>query len=104
MQALKLCIPIFLIIFLILGASAQKENYAQKEALKENCSQFQTQSEFSAQKNFITLKVFEAANLIEQNGEKTFPEFRENNSKWFKGDFYIFVWNTDGTRIVYPRI
>jgi hypothetical protein len=31
-----------------------------------------------------------------------FSEFRKNGSKWFYDDTYVFVWQTDGIRLVYP--
>ncbi|WP_410507353.1 cache domain-containing protein [Methanosarcina hadiensis] len=58
--------------------------------------------EFSTQKDIVALKVREAAGLVEEKGEEAFPEFREKDSKWLYDDFYIFVWNTNGTRVVYP--
>ncbi|MCW4022969.1 MAG: cache domain-containing protein [archaeon] len=46
--------------------------------------------------------VTEAVALIEEKGESAFPDFREQGSKWLEGDEYIFVWQTDGIRRVYP--
>ena len=46
--------------------------------------------------------VKEAAELIEENGEAAFPELREEETKWFNNDTYVFVWRTDGIRVVYP--
>jgi len=61
---------------------------------EKNCSQLQLHSELSAQKDAFTLKVREAASLVE---EEVFPEFREKGGKWFYDDFYIFVWKINGT-------
>ena len=69
---------------------------------KENCPQLQEKTGLSTEKVFIASKVHEAAELIEQRGEKVFPDFRKKDSKWFRGDFYIFVWKTGGKRLVYP--
>ena len=46
--------------------------------------------------------VEEAVRLIEDKGEAAFPEFRQEGTKWFVDDTYVFVWKTDGNRIVYP--
>jgi mannose-6-phosphate isomerase-like protein (cupin superfamily) len=123
MVYLKFLILLFLVFSLIIGVSAQnsdqqndkqidqKGNHAYKAgscmiASNENCSQLQEKTELSnglsTEKAFIVLKVREAAQLIEQKGEKAFPEFRKNDSTWYRGDFYIFVWKTDGERLVYP--
>jgi signal transduction histidine kinase len=52
----------------------------------------------------VVLLVTEAANLVQQNGEEAFPQFR-TPGKFFTDDFYIFVWKVEGdkiTRVVYP--
>jgi len=46
--------------------------------------------------------VREAAGEIMTKGEKAFPQFREKDSTWFRGDRYIFVLDMEGTRYVYP--
>lgn len=46
-------------------------------------------------KNFVN----DAANKLEEEGEKAFPEFRSKDSRWYDGDKYLFVWNLDGKRI-----
>jgi signal transduction histidine kinase len=43
--------------------------------------------------------VREGASVLEEEGEKAYPEFREKGSKWFHGDTYFFVWTMDGTRV-----
>lgn len=37
--------------------------------------------------------------LLQQKGEKAYPEFRTKGSKWFRDDTYFFVWSMDGTRV-----
>ncbi|WP_440948185.1 cache domain-containing protein [Methanosarcina sp. T3] len=59
-------------------------------------------SEVLIQKEYIASKVRDAAAIIEEKGEESFSEFRQPESEWFMDDFYIFVWKTDGTRLVYP--
>lgn len=59
-------------------------------------------TEEESEKEMIVSKVNEAVTLIETKGESCFAEFRKENSTWFHDDFYIFVWKTNGIRIVYP--
>jgi signal transduction histidine kinase len=42
--------------------------------------------------------VREAAAVLEERGEKAYPEFRKKDSKWFRDDTYFFVYAMDGTR------
>ena len=42
--------------------------------------------------------VREAAAVLEERGEKAYPELRKKDSKWFRDDTYFFVYATDGTR------
>ncbi len=42
--------------------------------------------------------VRDAAVVFEREGEKAFPEFRVEGSKWFRDDTYFFVWTMDGIR------
>jgi signal transduction histidine kinase len=46
--------------------------------------------------------VEDAVRLIEEKGEAAFPELRNEGTKWFNNDTYVFVWRTDGIRVVYP--
>lgn len=107
MRASKICIQLILSSFLILLFLSALVYSQQVEQVREqdrdrNCTQPQVQSELSAQKDTVVSKVREAASLVEEKGEETFPEFREKDSRWLYDDFYIFVWNTNGTRVVYP--
>lgn len=107
MRASKIYIQLILSIFLILlflsaAAYSQQKDEVKEQDRDKNCTQLQTQSELSAQKDAVALKVREASSLVEEKGEKAFPEFREKDSIWLYEDFYIFVWNTNGTRVVYP--
>jgi signal transduction histidine kinase len=43
--------------------------------------------------------VHEGAVILERQGEKAYPEFREQGSRWFRDDTYLFVWTMDGTRV-----
>ena len=46
--------------------------------------------------------VNDAVKLVEKKGKASFPEFRKKNSKWYQDDFYVFIYDTEGNRIVYP--
>lgn len=43
--------------------------------------------------------VREGAAVMEEHGEKAYPEFRKKGSKWFRDSTYFFVWTMDGTRV-----
>jgi signal transduction histidine kinase len=46
--------------------------------------------------------VAEAAELVRNQGEKAFAEFRQPDSRWRKGDRYVFVLDPDGFMQVHP--
>lgn len=52
------------------------------------------------QKNELISYVDKAVKLLEEKGEASFSDFR--SPEWYKGDQYIFVWQLDGIRVVYP--
>lgn len=52
-------------------------------------------------RNLVEL-VEAAADAVRQQGESVFADFREENSHWYKGDHYVFVWDLQGNRYVYP--
>ena len=60
------------------------------------------QTDQTQQKETIKNLVIDAANLIEDKGEDAFSEFRQEGTQWFYDDIYVFVWMTDGIRVVYP--
>ncbi|WP_406656744.1 cache domain-containing protein [Methanolobus sp. ZRKC2] len=62
----------------------------------------ENKANLSSQEEYTTSQVNAAINLMEEKGELAFPELRENDSEWFHNDSYIFVWKTDGVRVVYP--
>lgn len=43
-----------------------------------------------------------AADKIRHEGEAAFPEFRKRGGQWFQGDRYVYVWDLQGNRYVYP--
>jgi signal transduction histidine kinase len=42
------------------------------------------------------------AGLISQKGEKAFDAFRKKGGEWYQGDRYVYVWDLNGLRYVYP--
>lgn len=42
------------------------------------------------------------ADMIVEKGNKAFDLFRQKGSKWFHDEQYLFVWDMDGLRYVYP--
>lgn len=43
--------------------------------------------------------VYDAAALLEQDGEDAYPDFLKRPSRWFSDETYIFVFAIDGTRV-----
>ncbi len=46
--------------------------------------------------------VDQAASLLQSKGTEAFTEFRKKDSKWLKGDTYIFVFNMNGITLFHP--
>lgn len=42
------------------------------------------------------------AELIAKKGKKAFDAFRQKDSEWYRGERYVFVWDMNGLRYVYP--
>ena len=59
-------------------------------------------SDMAGQQRYIEARVKATAGLIEEEGEKLFSDFREEDSSWYHHNFYVFVLETDGTAVVYP--
>lgn len=43
--------------------------------------------------------VRDAAKILEEQGEKAFPDFRNKGSRWFTDNTYLFVFDMEGTRV-----
>jgi len=43
--------------------------------------------------------VRQGAAALQKDGEKAYPEFRKKDSKWFRNNTYLFVFNMDGARV-----
>src|SRR6266699_3303402 len=50
----------------------------------------------------IVALVDKAAAFIESKGKDAFPEFIKKESKWYKGETYVFVDDMNGTVLVNP--
>lgn len=46
--------------------------------------------------------VEQAAQALRTEGEGIFAAFRQENGPWYQGDRYVFVWDLEGNRFVYP--
>ena len=60
------------------------------------------ESKMAADRRNIENKVRATVRLLDAQGEKLFPAFREENSPWYNNGFYIFVWTINGTQVVCP--
>lgn len=47
----------------------------------------------------VTRLVRAGVAVLEREGERAYPRFREKDSRWFHNDTYLFVWNMHGVRI-----
>ncbi|MFY1112560.1 MAG: cache domain-containing protein [Methanosarcinaceae archaeon] len=81
---------------------APTEPAASEPELPETLMFGEGKSEMAGQQRYIEARVKATAGLIEEEGDKIFPDFREEGTSWFHHDFYVFVWETDGTAVVYP--
>ncbi len=114
-QLKKAICVLFLLTCMLLAAgcvsekpAADAENSSSAEEVSGIVTTEQTEtlreapSEVLLRKEYIASRVRDAAALMEEKGEESFPVFRQPESEWFLDDFYVFVWKTDGMRLVYP--
>ena len=88
-QKIKNCIILSIIAFIIISGCISSENSESDEtSLKDAKADYE-------------LLVSNACALIEAEGPESFDAIR-NESEWNKGDMYVYVWQTDGIRVVYP--
>lgn len=50
----------------------------------------------------VTALIRDAARLLEGEGAKAYPAFRQQGSRWFHEDTYLFALDLDGNRTFYP--
>ena len=63
---------------------------------------FDTKAEKNNEALQLESFVNQGAILISEKGEKAFDAFRKKGSAWFHDDQYLFVWDMNGLRYVYP--
>ena len=60
-------------------------------------------TEFAYQETRDLVALVEAAaDAIRHQGTSVFADFRKEGSRWYEGDRYVFVWDLEGNRYVYP--
>ncbi|UGV41788.1 cache domain-containing protein [Methanococcoides orientis] len=96
----KICILCMATLLLVATGCVQPDDTSISE--QENQTVEEEQTGLTSQEEYTVSQVNAAIDLIGEMGELAFPELRESNSEWFHDDFYIFVWKTDGMRVVYP--
>ncbi|WP_305064726.1 cache domain-containing protein [Methanococcoides sp.] len=92
-----ICVLLILVMFFVVAGCVQPDDTGEDEQ-----GIVEEQNELASQREFTVSQVNLAVELIEEEGEQAFPQFREKNGQWFHDDFYIFVWRNDGIRMVYP--
>lgn len=110
MKSSKKIVCIFLLTFLLLNIAGCVQSDDQDvngidvvgQSDEQNTSVLEDVPGLSSQKEATMSLVSDAVELIDAEGELSFDEFRKNGSEWFHDDSYIFVWQTDGLRVVYP--
>jgi signal transduction histidine kinase len=88
---------LIIVIFMVFTACAPQKDQNAKELQIPDLSRYENE-----QSKEIVKLVYDAVNEIELKGVDAFAQFRVENSKWFYGDTYVFVWGLDGMRYVYP--
>jgi mannose-6-phosphate isomerase-like protein (cupin superfamily) len=84
------------------GENATEEQAVLKPAPPDSLILAKGESQMAAERRDIENKVRATVRLLDAQGEKLFPAFREAESPWYNHDFYIFVWTVNGTQVVYP--
>ncbi len=59
------------------------------------------QYKYQETKDLVAL-VDAASQLVSKEGEKAFAKFRQKDSRWYKGERYVFIEGPDGTEYVNP--
>jgi len=84
------------------GENATVEQAAQGPAPPDSLILAKGESKMATERRTIEYKVRATARLIDAQGEKLFPSFREAKSPWYNSEFYVFVWAMNGTQVVCP--
>lgn len=98
----KIIMYVLLMAVLLSSAAGCVEPEGTSICVVENQTLEDNQADLSLQEDSTVFLVNAAIDLLEEKGELAFSDFRTENSEWFHNDSYIFVWKTDGLRVVYP--
>lgn len=60
-----------------------------------------SQYTYADTKELVTF-VNAAADLVHEDGEAAFTQFARRGSKWFTGEYYVFVYTPEGTSVFHP--
>ncbi|WP_094226483.1 cache domain-containing protein [Methanolobus psychrotolerans] len=101
------CVLFVTIMLLAVAGCVQSENTTpdEQDAADSFEQEVQTTEEdtvgLAFQKEATISLVNEAVELMNENGELAFDEFRKKDSKWFHDDTYLSIWTTEGIRVAY---
>ncbi len=85
------------------GENITEEQAVMKPAPPDSLTLAKGESEMANERRNIENKVRATVRLLEAQGEKLFPSFREAESPWNDHNFCIFVWTINGTQVVCPQ-
>lgn len=85
------------------GDNTTEEKTVLKPAPPDSLILAKGESKMATERRNIENKVRATVRLLEGQGEKLFPAFREEKSPWYNRDFCIFVWTINGTQVVRPE-
>lgn len=109
MNGLKRTVYVLFVIFLLLNVAgciqskgtAMNEDNAIDQVSEQDIQTSEGQSDLAVQKEMTMSLVNEAVELMAEEGELAFDNFRENGSKWFHDGTYLSIWTIEGIRVVY---
>lgn len=85
------------------GENTTAEQVVMKPAPPDSAILAKGESEMATERRETENKVRATVRLIDAQGEKIFPSFREAGSPWNDNNFCIFVWTINGTQLVCPK-
>lgn len=85
------------------GENITTEEAVMKPAPPDSLILAKGESKMATERRNIENKVRATVRLLDAQGEKLFPSFREEESPWYNHDFSIFVWTINGTQLVCPQ-
>jgi signal transduction histidine kinase len=78
------------------SVSTQKSAYVSRAMMGDAVREAEPARKLTAPQ--VMALVREGAAILEEKGEKAYPDFRQKGSKWFGDDTYFFIFTPDGTR------